>query len=259
MDRLNALFRKRIDFPDNETLTFDSLASVLEKTAAAIPFENFRIVEHRTNDITKENLICKILLNREGGLCYELNTLFYFFLIENGFHATLCYGTVYSHDAQSFSSLERTHVTILLTYEEQAYLIDTGFGGNLPLKPVPLTGETVISKNGKFRARRMDTGYGDYVFEQQLKHKDNYWKIGYAFDSRHPITDAAAECNDIQAIIAEHPDSRFNKHPLITRLTDGGNVTLTDHSLTQWNDGTMTKEDIDGARFKELLNRHFGM
>ncbi|WP_261301805.1 arylamine N-acetyltransferase [Paenibacillus andongensis] len=68
-----------------------------------------------------------------------------------------------------------------------------------------------------------------------------------------------AECKDIQKIIAEHPESRFNKHRLITKMTKGGNITLTDHSFTQWDHGIMTKEDIDSVRFKLLLNPYFGM
>lgn len=51
-------------------------------------------------------------------------------------------------------TIGRTHVTILLKHEGQIYLIDTGFGGNLPLKPVPLNGETVISQNGEFRIKK---------------------------------------------------------------------------------------------------------
>jgi arylamine N-acetyltransferase len=39
----------------------------------------------------------------------------------------------------------RTHVASLLQYDGQMYLVDTGFGGNLPLKPVPLNGETTSS------------------------------------------------------------------------------------------------------------------
>lgn len=65
------------------------------------------------------------------------------------------------------------------------------------------------------------------------------------------------ELNEIQTIISENPQSPFNKHPLITRLTNGGNITLTDTSFTQWDDGKVTKEEIDGTRFKELMKQHF--
>jgi N-hydroxyarylamine O-acetyltransferase len=40
-------------------------------------------------------------------------------------------------------------VTILIYHGDETYLIDTGFGSNLPLKPVPLSGETTVSNNGE--------------------------------------------------------------------------------------------------------------
>jgi N-hydroxyarylamine O-acetyltransferase len=255
---MNDLFRKRIGFPENEKITFESLGKVLEKTAEAIPFENLCVIENRNSELSKENLVNKILVKNEGGLCYDLNLILYFFLIENGFNVVLARGTTYNHVAQKFQPLKRTHVVILITHQGQAYLIDTGFGANLPLKPVPLTGETVISYNGEFRVKRVKDEHGDYVFEMKLKHKNEDWKIGYAFDSHNSINDLS-ELNEIQRIIIEHELSPFNKSPIITQLTTSGNLTLTSTSFTQWIDGAVSKEEIDNARFKALLKQHFGI
>ncbi|MEJ8547575.1 arylamine N-acetyltransferase family protein [Brevibacillus borstelensis] len=258
MSKLNAFFRKRIGIPADEQITFERLEIVLEKTAKSIPFENLCIIENKTSEITKENLVNKMLVKKEGGLCYELNSILYYFLIENGFDAVLARGVVYNNETQVYQTIGRTHVTILVVHEEQTYLMDTGFGGNLPLKPVPLTGETVTSDNGEFRVKKVDSEHGDYILEMKLKYKDTAWRIGYAFDSRKPITDVS-ECNEIQSIIAEHPESPFNKSPLITRMTSSGNMTLTDATFTQWVDGVVTKEKVDDARFKELLKAQFGL
>lgn len=257
MSELNAFFRQRIGFPANVTITFEMLDRVLEKTAQTIPFENFCVIENKMRDITKESLIHKIVVNKEGGLCYELNALFYLFLIDNGFQAVLTRGVVYNHDMQAYSPLDRTHVTILLAHEGQTYVVDTGFGGNLPLTPVPLTGETVTSANGDFRIRKVNSERGQYALEMKLKHKDTDWRIGYAFDAGKPVTDLS-ELTDIQSIIAANPASPFNKHPLITMRTERGNMTLTSTSFTQWNDGHVAKEQVDHARFRALLKQHFG-
>lgn len=256
MSELNVLFRKRIGIPENEDITFEALDDVLEKTSKTIPFENLCIIEKQTSDITKENLINKILVKNEGGLCYELNSILYFFLIENGFDAVLVRGVVYKDNGEAYSALGRSHVTILVNHEKQTYLVDTGFGGNLPLKPVPLTGEPVASDNGEFRVKKVDSELGDYVLEMKIRHKDTEWKSGYAFNSQKPVNDVA-ELKEIQTTIAEHEESPFNKTPLVTRLTSGGNVTLTDTSFTQWQEGTATKEEIDSERFKELLKQNF--
>lgn len=258
MSKLNALFRERINFPENEKITFETLDDVLIKTAYSVPFENLCIIHNKIPVISKESLVNKLLVNKEGGLCYELNPLLYFFLFENGFNAVLIRAEVYHQETQRFNTLGRTHVAILATHKEQTYLIDTGFGGNLPLKPVPLTGDTMTSMNGQFRIKQEYSEHGDYWFEMKLKHKHTDWRIGYAFDSRKPVTDVS-ECNEIQKIIFEHQDSPFNKNPLITKLTNRGSITLTDTTFTQWEDGSVTKEKIDNVSFKKLIKYHFNL
>jgi N-hydroxyarylamine O-acetyltransferase len=257
---VNARFRARIGLNDDgRPLTFDQLGSVLERIALAIPFENLAIIESRYAPISKEQLANKVLDRGEGGLCYELNSLLYYFLLENGMDAKLVSGVVYNHERQQFPATGRTHVTILVRHESRTYLVDTGFGSNLPLRPVPLTGETVSSWNGEFRIVRTKSELGNYRFEMKLKHKHDDWMLGYVFDTERIIPDDT-ELNAIQRIIAEHPDTPFNKARLTTRVTERGTVTLTQESLTEWLDGVMTKTVVDNdSKYRELLKDYFGL
>lgn len=258
MSYINLLFRNRIAIPQDEVITFQNLDMVLEKTAKAIPFENLCIIENRTKEITKENLTSKILEQNEGGLCYELNSILYLFLYENGFNPTLIRGVTYNHINQQWTATGNTHVVNLITHNGQIYLVDTGFGGFLPLKPVPLSGWPVVSSNGEFRVDRVDSEHGDYILYMKLKHKEGDWKIGYAFNSKEEIQNIT-ELNEVQRIIIEHPESAFNKKPIITKLTDKGNITLTDTSFTEWVDSAINKENIDEERFNEIRKDNFNL
>ncbi|TVX92441.1 arylamine N-acetyltransferase family protein [Paenibacillus agilis] len=264
MSNLTALFLKRIGYTNtiehdhHETITFEKLPLILELASTSIPFENLRVLTNRTRDITREHLIEDILIHNEGGICYELNALFYLFLLDNGFDAAFTRAIIYENEAKEYIAWGRTHVAILLKHEGQTYLVDAGVGGNMPLKPVPLTGETVTSNNGEFRVTKVEHALGDYVYEIKLKHKDTDWHINYIFDSNILLSDLA-ECTEVQQIVIEHPDSHFNKGPLITKLTSTGNITLTANSFTQWENGVVTKEQIDGAAFSKLLQEHFGL
>ncbi|MCM3654857.1 arylamine N-acetyltransferase family protein [Metabacillus litoralis] len=255
---INELFRKRVGISENEMITFETLDYVLEKAAKSIPFENLCIIANNTYELTKENLLTKIVLRNEGGLCYELNTILNFFLIENGFKADLIRGITFNHQNQCWNRIGRTHVANLVMHNGELYIIDIGFGGNLPLKPVPLNGESVTSENGEFRVKKEESKHGDYIFEMKLKHKDKDWKAGYAFDSKKVVEDMG-ELNEIQKVILEHEESSFNKKPLINRITDNGNITLTNSSFTEWTDGIVKKEEIDENKFKELSKEHFGL
>jgi len=255
MANVNILFRNRLDIPLERKITFENLHEVLERTAKMIPFENMRIMAEKTTEITKEYLINKLLVQKEGGLCYELNSILNLFLIENNFNAVMVRGIVYDHMNQQWNKVGQTHVTNLIYHNGQSYLVDTGFGGNLPLKPVPLNGEAVVSENGEFRVERMESEQGDYLFYMKLKYKDSDWKIGYAFDSKNTVS--FATLNEVQKKIVEHPESPFNKKPLLTRITDKGNVILSENSFIEWADGEMKKQEIDENQFQELKKAYF--
>jgi N-hydroxyarylamine O-acetyltransferase len=255
---LDQLMRKRIGISQYESINFEKLDQVLEKTACIIPFENTNIIFGSSYKISKESLIKKILLKNEGGLCYELNPIFYFFLLENGFNVRLVRGVVYNQQPQSWSPTGRTHTVILLMHNDQNYLIDTGFGVNLPLKPVPLTGEVIESANGEFRIVPVNNEFGDYILEIKLRYKDRDWKTGYCFDSHKPVKELS-ELDEIQQIISIHPDSSFNKHLLITKHKNNGHIILTDSSFTQYMKGEAIKDDIDENTFKVLAKNHFSL
>ncbi|WP_440480355.1 arylamine N-acetyltransferase family protein [Rossellomorea vietnamensis] len=256
INNLDKRFRDRIHFSPSGPLTFEDLDSILGKMAHAIPFENVRIIEKRSQEMSEENIIDKVLVRKEGGLCYELNSLLYLFLKENHFEASLIQGIVYDTARGEFGKMGRTHVAILVQHENQLYIVDGGFGGNLPMKPVPLSGETVSSSNGEFRISEGHTAHGHYQLEMKLKHKDTDWRIGYAFDIEETISDVS-RLNGVRITVEEHAESPFNKHPLLTKRTDGGSVTLTDKSFTRWEAGKVTKEEIDSERYNELLNIWF--
>ncbi|MCM3764553.1 arylamine N-acetyltransferase [Neobacillus niacini] len=257
MTSIDQLFRERIDFPEHERITFEKLDEVLERIAFTIPFENICVMNKSFNDISRENVVEKILTQGEGGVCYELNTILYYFLLENGFDVKMVGGVVFNSKTQDWSETGRTHVLNLVKHEGMQYLVDSGFGGNIPLKPVPLNGQTVTSSNGDFRVKEEGTEHGDFVMEMKLKHRHDDWATGYAFDSTTTITDV--ELNEIQKIIVESPASGFNKGYLATRLTSNGSLVLSETSFTQRIDDREVKEEIDRARFKELAKEHFGL
>ncbi|WP_085507392.1 arylamine N-acetyltransferase family protein [Thalassobacillus devorans] len=258
MTECNNLFRKRIGMAEDKTLTMDSLGELLEKTGRTFPFENARILSGTTLPLTKENLVTKLLKEQEGGVCYELNPLLYFFLVENDFDVQLVRGEVFVQAKQDWTHLGRTHVAIILEQDGESWLVDTGFGGNVPLRPVPLTGETVRSENGQYRVKQEDTKYGNYVLEMKLNRNQSDWQIGYTFDTTRPVNEVA-ELNEVQDIIETDDNSPFNKNPLAVKLTGRGSKTLTDSSYTQWIDGKQEKREIDNTEFRALAKEQFGL
>ncbi|TRZ38579.1 arylamine N-acetyltransferase [Niallia circulans] len=258
MQQINKRLRERVGFPLDEAITLQTLELVLERMAKTVPFENTAIIEGRTEAISEKYLMEKVIGRQEGGLCFDLNPLLYLFLLENGFQVTMIKGITYDAANKTWSKTGATHAAILLEENGRRYIVDSGFGANLPLKPVPLDGEIIQSDNGQFQIKQEETEYGDYCFFMKLKDKSEEWTLGYAFQSTVAFYDVK-DMIEMQKTIVEHPDSRFNKGPLVSMLTDKGSMVLSQDSFTEWIDGKKHKQDINTEEFSAIAKERFGL
>lgn len=243
----------RLNLANRTEVKFEELNTILFAFAHTIPFENLDVIARNTNTISMENLQEKILTRSRGGLCYELNTLFYYFLKDCGYDVQLALGTVYKNDINAWA-LEDGHITIILNYDNVRYLIDVGIASLVPLAPVSFTDESVSSKNGTYRVIRKDTSKGNYVLER--KDTNGEWKVCHAFYNR--LIDEEV-VNEVQKRVIEDEKSIFNKGPIAVKLTDSGHVSLTNTSLTEMIHGEKTKREITEDQYRELLYTLFAI
>lgn len=253
MQSFKTLFQQRINM--DRDVTFDTLPMLLQHFAQAIPFENLRIINKNESLLSKEGLQEKILIRSEGGVCYELNTLLYHFLEECGFDVTLLSARIYDQQANDWSVTGNTHVTILLKHHGDEYIVDAGFGANIPLAPLPLSGEVTTTDNGQFRIKPAEKGY---MLELKLAGRDIDWRTGYSFTENNRITNVT-ELEQMQLIIETHSASPFNKSPLLTKRTADGLYILTPSSFTKWHNDVPVKQAIDQEEYKMLLQTKFEM
>ncbi|EJQ60580.1 N-hydroxyarylamine O-acetyltransferase [Bacillus mycoides] len=253
MTKLQDQLFTRLNLEKRTEIKFEELSTILFAFAHTIPFENLNVIASNANTISMKNLQEKILTSSRGGLCYELNTLFYYFLKDSGYDVQLALGTVYKNDINAWA-LEDGHITIILNYENVRYLIDVGIASLVPLVPVPFTGELVSSKNGSYRVRQKDTSKGNYVLERV--DVDGEWKVCHAF-YKHIIDETVV--NDVQRRVIEDEKSIFNKGPIAVKLTNFGHVSLTNTSLTEIIYGEKTKREITENQYKELLYTLFAI
>ncbi|KKB72735.1 MULTISPECIES: arylamine N-acetyltransferase [Bacillus] len=246
---LDALY-KRIGYPPGQGVSFADLPEFLSLIALQFPFENGAVLNKERIPMTKEGLTDALLNNKRGGLCYDLNAFLYYVLKEIGFSVQLVQGTVF-HPQEGKWALTGTHVAVILQEGNETYLLDTGFGANLPLKPVPFTGESVSSKTGVYRIRKAKTEKGDYLLEMD---KGKGWQTGYAF-TLEPIDEAVLA--DVRDAIFDHEDSPFNKNPLASKLTKDGKLILSKDHFTKHSDGGISKEAIQQEEFRKIFEDAF--
>lgn len=227
----------------------EQIALIQKLFAKTYTFENLDVLLKKDQPMNEAFLIDKLLVQKRGGLCYELNGLLYLVLQAFGFDAILGVGTVWSD--QKGWTLNKTH-TIVLTYiNNKMYLVDSGFGTNLSQRPIQVDGEPVTSRTGTFRLRTRKTKRGSILFEKLTK---NGWTQRYAF---YPDPVELEDLERVNKIIHEHPESGFNKTPLIAKALDDGTVSITDRRVNRtWiNEKGMEVKDerIEFQHMDEML------
>ncbi|WP_313235558.1 arylamine N-acetyltransferase family protein [Sporosarcina ureae] len=198
----------------------EQISQVQTLFAQQFEFENLDVLLGNEEPITQQYLQDKMIQQRRGGLCYELNGLLYIVLRDLGFPVQLAAGTVWAPSPRDSYVMDRTHVVNLLEYEDTLYLIDSGFGNNLIMQPVALDGDAVTSPAGTFRLRTETTEKGTMVFEQ-LKY--NNWELRYGL---YPDAIDWTHLNHVKQQIHYNPESSFNKALLIAKVTNDGTYSI---------------------------------
>ncbi|MGE6630148.1 arylamine N-acetyltransferase family protein [Bacillus sp. NPDC077027] len=233
---VKSAFLKKIGM-EEQMLTFESLPSLLKKMAYTFPFENRAVLAKHSYSLNKDGLSTHLLEEQRGGLCYDLNPLLYYVLNESGFTVSLLQGTVFQQEASAWA-IDGTHVAILLEHERQLYVIDAGFGTNLPLAPVPLTGEWIETPFIRFRVKKETTEKGTHLLQLD---RDGEIEIGYAF-TLEPIDETIL--NEMKREIYENEASSFNKSPLASKLTPLGRIVVTGDHVTVHESGQVSKQPL---------------
>lgn len=102
----------------------------------SVPFENLSIIYHQGIRLAPEALFSKVVERNRGGFCYELNTLFALLLREIGFRVSFISGEIRARVGHFGPPYD--HLALRVDLEDQAWLVDVGFGDSFltPLKIV---------------------------------------------------------------------------------------------------------------------------
>ncbi|EYD76159.1 N-hydroxyarylamine O-acetyltransferase [Rubellimicrobium mesophilum DSM 19309] len=146
-----------------------------------IPFENSEPLLGRVPDLAPSAIWRKLVVEKRGGYCLELNTLLGQALEVLGYQATPILGRVRMGAA---SGGPRAHLAHIVTLDGTEWLVDAGFGGPGPEAPLMLGWEAPAEQGcGTYRLRP-DAATGEQVLERQTP---DGWFALYGFD-RVPVT-----------------------------------------------------------------------
>ncbi|MEO1147106.1 MAG: arylamine N-acetyltransferase [Cyanobacteria bacterium J06638_22] len=243
-----AAYRQRIGDRSLCAPTVETLVRLHRNHLYSVPFENLDVHLGRSIVLSLPALFDKVVRQRRGGFCYELNSLFGWLLQELGFTVDFLSGRVFSKGefGPPFDHL------LLRVEMGEPWIADVGFG-DLFLEPLPLVaGEH--TQNGDPYCLELD---GDEAVLYRRRSPSQSWEPQYAFSLKpHPLEDFQDMCGYHQS----SPASPFTQKSLCSIATPEGRITLSNNRLIQTISGQRQQRKITTPEeYKTLLYRHFGL
>ena len=130
-------YLRRIGFEGQPAPTRETLALLIERHAAAIPFENIDVLAGRVPQLDLASLQRKLVEGRRGGYCFEQNALLFAVLERVGFAVERREARV-RVGVPSDVATARTHMALRVALEGEPWHVDVGFGGLSPAAPLAL-------------------------------------------------------------------------------------------------------------------------
>jgi len=242
----------RIDYtrpvkPDVQTLCGLQLAHMLH-----VPFENLDISLKRPIQLSEGALWNKVVIQKRGGFCYELNGLFASLLSIIGFDVTYLNARVYNRAGEL--GIDYDHLALLVKIPGQSarWLADVGFGDSFNK---PLNFDELGEQMQGLRMYRLEQTPSGHITWQ--KNYDGLWERHYFFDLQPHNFPA-----DYEAACLYHqtsPESSFTRVSIISRATPDGRVSLEDGRLILTSNGLREERPIaSNEEYHALLREHFG-
>lgn len=197
-------------------------------------------------------LLNKLVIDQHGGYCFEHNRLFHAVLEALGYQVRSVLARVlYNKDVDCPQS-PKTHRLIILTINDDTYVVDVGFGANGPKTPVRMSEEPTEGPHGD-RYRVAKNAQGDFLL--QILKQGEFFTL-YSFDLNR-YNEADFEMSHFYS--HKHPQAGFVNNLVVARIHDGEVRSLKNDSYMKIYPGKDTHEVIDSAdRLREILEKEFG-
>ncbi|EMW7169958.1 arylamine N-acetyltransferase [Vibrio fluvialis] len=240
---------ERIGLSDTPTLDERGLRLLHQNQHRSIPFENFDVVSGKGIDLDPAAVFHKLVKEKRGGYCFEVNGLLLRVMQTLGFDARPLLGRVHL----SGQPTGRSHQLSLVMLGELSWLVDAGFGANTPRQVMPL----VLNREMTFDYQTLRfVERADYGVMLQSKNGDE-WSDLYSLDLGFVCP---ADIQYGNHFTSTHPSSVFTNACVAVMPTPNGITTLLNNKLTI-RDGNNTEQILlnDEHSYFSALKQHFGI
>lgn len=240
-------YLNRINFHEPVSLDRDVLYKLQKQHLLNIPFENLDIHYGKKISLSINDIYQKVIIEKRGGFCYELNGLFHQLLKKIGFNTKLISAQVHTNNGEYSPPYD--HLAIIVSLDDQEFLVDVGFG-NFSLEPLKLeTDKKIIDSFGLFQFDKYDT---DYYRINEIINNDLIPQYIFKIQERK-LSEFAERCEFHQTSI----DSHFTKKKLISCAKCDGRITLNNSQLKITRSGIAEEINFKENEFETKLKQYF--
>lgn len=245
-------YLERIGYPGPLDPSLGLLTALVEKHLASIPFEAIDVMLGRGVDLDPAAIDRKLLDGHRGGYCFEHASLMRRALQAAGFPVRQYLGRVWNHGSLDAPAPAATHACLKVEADGQAWLVDVGFGGNTPDRP--LAWQPGIVQATRFNTCRLVETRDGLCLESRFHD---------AWSPLYEILDFRWQPVDF--IVANHytstfPTSHFRHTLKAARTETDKRTTLIGNRLRQRTpDGTHSESTLDVAGLADVLATRFGL
>ncbi|MFD4028778.1 arylamine N-acetyltransferase [Streptomyces sp. NPDC058576] len=240
-------YLERIGATRPEKADYEALCYLQERHLMSVPFETLSFAQREIPSLSDDFIFDKIVRQRRGGGCGELNAGFALLLRSLGFRVTYLGGRVLHNGKNAFRGVHNGHL-VLQVELDRPYLVDVGFRW-ASRKPLERNTRGVQKdEHGEYQLIHTPLGDVEMVHDGILR-----WQV-----ETHP-----RDMDDFEPVMwyfATSPDVHSAGQLWASIVTPAGRVSLFNRLLTRIEGGRRDSRVLsDDAEFIEVFEDCFGI
>jgi N-hydroxyarylamine O-acetyltransferase len=242
-------YLNRIKFSGKIELNIEGITKLMRSQLFSVPFENIDVQAGKVISLNGDDIVNQIVNLKRGGYCYQINGLFSLALQEIGIPHYYVAARPLVNPGQN----PKTHLGIIATIENEAYLIDLGFGGNSIRKPLKLSEIGTEIQHDSDTFTLIKTEDNDYLLQILM---GTEWSNLYSFDLTPQRWIDFKPANHYNY---SHPDSVFTQNLIVVLQNPLGKKILFKNALKSVTNGTSEIVSFEDAQLENILASEFDL
>lgn len=249
VNRIAAYFKRiGLEIPAKIVPDSELLKQLQYAHCTTVPYENLDIIRGIPLSLDENDLFEKVVTQRKGGFCFELNGLFGWLLRQLGYEVTDA-AARYLRGETTIPM--RRHRVLIVHAADGLWLADVGIGEVCPRFPLRLEENREQTQFDECYRFEKDPFLGWVLMD---KHRGE-WRQFYSFteEPQLPVDFVAPTF-----YCEKHPDSPFFPNEMFSLKTAEGRITLDGHTFKEFRNGDVSVKELAEAELIDAY-RKFGL